>query len=84
VNWLHLWTLQVHYLEITQGRVLDLLTLTKQGEGRMDFVERLFGWAPDGGDGSFELMIIVGVVVAVVLGLLFRGRLFRSHGTRAE
>ena len=21
----------------------------------MDFVERLFGWAPDGGDGTFEL-----------------------------
>jgi hypothetical protein len=50
----------------------------------MDFVERLFGWAPDGGDGTFELMIIVGVVVAVVLGLLFRGKLFRSHGTRED
>jgi hypothetical protein len=50
----------------------------------MDFVERLFGWAPDGGDGTFELMIIVGVLVAVVLGLLFRGRFSRSHGTRAE
>jgi hypothetical protein len=50
----------------------------------MDFVERLFGWAPDGGDGTFELMIVVGVVVAVVLGLLFRGRLFRSRGARAE
>ena len=63
---------------------MDPLAPTKQGEGRMDFVERLFGWAPDGGDGTFELMIIVGAVVVVVLGLLFRGRLFRSHGTRAE
>jgi hypothetical protein len=50
----------------------------------MDFVERLFGWAPDGGDGTFELMIVVGVAVAVVLGVLFRGTIFRSHGTRAE
>jgi hypothetical protein len=50
----------------------------------MDFVERLFGWAPDGGNGVFELMIIVGVVVAVVLVLLFRSRLFRPQGTRAQ
>jgi hypothetical protein len=50
----------------------------------MDIVERLFGWAPDGGDGTFELMILVGVAVAVVLGVLYRGRTFGWHGNRAR
>jgi hypothetical protein len=25
----------------------------------MDFVEQLLGWAPDGGDGIFELMLLL-------------------------
>jgi hypothetical protein len=34
----------------------------------MDFIERLFGISPDGGDGSFELMLIaIPIVVLVVL-----------------
>jgi hypothetical protein len=39
----------------------------------MDFVERLLGWAPDGGDGTFELMLVTAGVVAVVLMIIFRG-----------
>jgi hypothetical protein len=43
----------------------------------MDLLERLFGWAPDGGDGTLELMLLVAAVVAVVLGVTFRGRVLR-------
>jgi hypothetical protein len=33
----------------------------------MDFIERMFGISPDGGDGSTELMIIaVFVLIAVI------------------
>ena len=41
----------------------------------MDFVERLLGWAPDGGDGTFELMLLTAGAVAVVLMIVFRGSL---------
>jgi hypothetical protein len=33
----------------------------------MDFIERLFGFSPDGGDGSTELMIIGGFVLAAII-----------------
>jgi hypothetical protein len=33
----------------------------------MDFIERIFGVSPDGGDGSLELMYLVGIVVAATL-----------------
>ncbi len=32
----------------------------------MDFIERIFGISPDGGDGSTEMMIIIALVVVVV------------------
>ena len=37
----------------------------------MDFIERLFGISPDGGDGSTELMII-GVFVLIAVALTWR------------
>ena len=37
----------------------------------MDFIERWFGVSPDGGDGSLELLWIIGVVV-VIAALVFR------------
>jgi hypothetical protein len=40
----------------------------------MDFIEQWFGVSPDGGDGSLELLWIVGIVVAVV-ALTFRRRI---------
>ena len=43
----------------------------------MDFVERLLGWAPDGGDGTFELMLLTAGVLVVVLAVVFRGGLRR-------
>jgi hypothetical protein len=38
----------------------------------MDFIERLFGVSPDGGDGSTELMIIGAVFLAIVVGIWVR------------
>ncbi len=36
----------------------------------MDFIERLFGFAPDGGSGSLELMLVsITLAVAFVIGL---------------
>ena len=33
----------------------------------MDFIEQWFGVSPDGGDGSLEVLWIVGIVVALVV-----------------
>lgn len=33
----------------------------------MDFIERIFGVSPDGGNGSLEFMYVIGIVVAVTL-----------------
>ncbi len=41
----------------------------------MDFIERLFGISPDGGDGSTELMYLSIVVIIVGL-ILFRRFVF--------
>ena len=39
----------------------------------MDFIERIFGAAPDGGDGSLELVWLLAAAVAVV-AIVFRRR----------
>lgn len=44
----------------------------------MDFIERIFGVSPDGGNGSLEWLYFVSLVVAaalVVYALYRRGRL---------
>ncbi len=33
----------------------------------MDFIEQLFGWSPDGGDGSLELLLFAIPLAAVAL-----------------
>jgi hypothetical protein len=38
----------------------------------MDFIERLFGISPDGGDGSAEVLIIGGVVLLLMIALVQR------------
>ena len=40
----------------------------------MDFIERLFGVAPDGGDGSLEVVWLIALVVAVA-AFVFRRRI---------
>ena len=37
----------------------------------MDFIERHFGFSPDDGDGSFEMMILVVGVLLVVFGGIY-------------
>jgi hypothetical protein len=34
----------------------------------MDFIERLFGVAPDGGNGSLEALYLIAAVIVVSLG----------------
>jgi hypothetical protein len=36
----------------------------------MDFIERIFGISPDGGDGSFEIMLFA-IPIAVILALFY-------------
>jgi hypothetical protein len=40
----------------------------------VDFIERLFGIAPDGGDGSLEVLWFGAIVIAVV-AFVFRRRI---------
>ena len=43
----------------------------------MDFIEKLTGLSPDGGDGSTELLfVIVTAVLALVVARPFLGRVF--------
>jgi hypothetical protein len=42
----------------------------------MDFIERIFGISPDGGDGSTELLYVLAGVAIVGL-VLFRRFVFR-------
>jgi hypothetical protein len=41
---------------------------------KMDFIERLFGISPDGGDGSLEALYLV-AFVGVMAAIVFRRRL---------
>jgi len=40
----------------------------------MDFIERIFGISPDGGDGSAELLVFTIVIAACLLILYFYTR----------
>jgi hypothetical protein len=40
----------------------------------MDFIEKWFGVSPDGGDGSLEVIWIVGIVMALI-AIVFRRRI---------
>jgi hypothetical protein len=48
----------------------------------MDFIERLFGVAPDNGDGSIELLYVAAILVAGLY--VFRKHLsFLTRGPRS-
>jgi hypothetical protein len=49
----------------------------------MDFVERWLGVAPDGGDGTFEALLILAVGLSVV-GLAYLATQARSLCARRE
>lgn len=44
----------------------------------MDFIERIFGFAPDGGDGSFEFLLFA-IPMVVVAYLMWRRRLHHQQ-----
>jgi hypothetical protein len=44
----------------------------------MDFLERLFGFAPDGGNGSFELLLFLIPLVGILLLMVWRNRRHRA------
>lgn len=46
----------------------------------MDFIERIFGFAPDGGNGMFELLLFL----IPILGLLALARRRSSRRKRAD
>jgi hypothetical protein len=35
----------------------------------MDFIERLFGWSPDGGNGMFELLLLAGLIAVPAIAV---------------
>jgi len=45
---------------------------------QMDFVERLFGFSPDGGSGLYEVVLIALTTIAVAAGMLRRAKR-RAH-----
>lgn len=49
----------------------------------MDFIERIFGVSPDGGDGSLEIVWLAAIVVAIV-AIVFRRRILFWLGIRAR
>jgi len=44
----------------------------------MDFLERLFGFSPDGGNGSFELLLFLIPLVGILLLMVWRNRRRRA------
>ena len=47
-------------------------------ETRMDFFERLFGIAPDGGNGSFELLLFLVPFAGILLLRAWCNRRYRA------
>jgi LPXTG-motif cell wall-anchored protein len=48
----------------------------------MDFIEQLFGFSPDGGDGSLEFLWLAAALVAVG-AFIFRRRIRTNLAARA-
>ena len=48
----------------------------------MDFIERIFGISPDGGDGSTEIMWVNAALAAVVMVVVTRAMARRKAGTQ--
>ena len=44
----------------------------------MNFIEQIFGIAPDAGDGSFEMLLFLISIAAIVLITLYRRGVFSS------
>jgi len=46
----------------------------------MNFIERLFGLAPDGGNGSYELLLCLELLLLVVLAGVYMSRSYWKEG----
>ena len=44
----------------------------------MDFIERIFGFSPDGGDGTFELLLFVIPIMGLVIIAAWRQMAYAS------
>jgi hypothetical protein len=55
-------------LAVIRG-IYEIPRTSKDGERVMDFVERIFGISPDGGNGTFELMLFA--IPVLMAGLVF-------------
>jgi len=57
----------------------------KRAEGNMDFIERIFGVSPDGGNGALEAVyfIVIGLVTFWILYRRF-GRQLLRRGSRSR
>jgi hypothetical protein len=49
----------------------------------MDFIEKIFGFSPDGGDGSFELLLFT-IPVAGLIYLAYRRHQKKAKARRAS
>ena len=49
----------------------------------MDFIEQWFGFSPDGGNGSLEVLWVV-AIVAAVSAVFFRRRIMNWVASRAQ
>ena len=67
------------YREMERARVIQA---SNQEDMTMDWIERLLGISPDGGDGSTEMLyfVAVGAIVALILGRSFFVRHARKRG----
>jgi hypothetical protein len=52
---------------------------TSAQETGMDFIERLFGFAPDGGDGSLELLLFAIPIAGLLILWWSRSQNKRSY-----
>jgi len=48
----------------------------------MDFIERLFGVSPDGGNGATEVLWLVGFVAAALMATAFGARMLARRRRR--
>jgi hypothetical protein len=48
----------------------------------MDFIEKIFGIAPDGGDGSFEFLLFLIPISLIVVIALWRRKTQRQRRER--
>ena len=49
----------------------------------MDFIERVFGWSPDGGDGSFEFLLFL-IPISLIVGIVVLRRRRAQRRARSD